>query len=55
MTISLHSPLAAGAVSPRQTSVHPDIRSKGRIAQFEATGSVPGKAITENVPPALVM
>ena len=42
MTISLHSPLEAGAVSPRQTSVHPDIRSNGRIAQFDATGSVPG-------------
>lgn len=48
MTISLHSPLDDGAVSPRHTSVHPDIRSNGRVDQPDATGSVAGRAITEN-------
>jgi hypothetical protein len=55
MTISLHSPFEGAAVSPRHTSVRPDIRENARRHQFDATGSVAGKAITENVPPSFVM
>ena len=47
--------IGARAVSPRHTSVHPEIRSKGRSDQFDDTGSVAGKAITENVLPMPVM